>query len=62
MRPKVIETAAEHDAALREIERLWNAAEGSAEGDRLKVLVDLVEAYEDTHFPSSTIAPLAPSC
>jgi antitoxin component HigA of HigAB toxin-antitoxin module len=41
-----IKTDADHDAALREIERLWGAPEGSEEGDRLEVLVTLTEAYE----------------
>lgn len=37
----------DHAAALREIEQLWGAETGTAEGDRLDVLVTLVEAYED---------------
>jgi HTH-type transcriptional regulator/antitoxin HigA len=48
-----IKTDADHDAALREIERLWGASEGSQEGDRLEVLVTLVEAYERARFPTS---------
>jgi HTH-type transcriptional regulator / antitoxin HigA len=41
-----IKTGADHAAALREIERLWGAGEGTAAGDRLEVLATLVEAYE----------------
>lgn len=37
----------EHSAALAEIERLWSAAEGTFERDRLGRLVTLIEAYED---------------
>jgi len=48
---KPIKTEADHRAALREIERLWGAKEGTAEGDRLDILATLVEAYEETHFP-----------
>jgi HTH-type transcriptional regulator / antitoxin HigA len=48
---KPIKTESDHSAALREIERLWGAKEGTAEGDRLDVLATLVEAYEETHFP-----------
>jgi HTH-type transcriptional regulator/antitoxin HigA len=51
MQIKPIKTEADHAAALREIERLWGADEGTAEGDRLEVLTTLVEAYEQTHFP-----------
>lgn len=41
----------DHDAALREIERLWGAAGGSEEGDKLDILATLVEKYEDTRWP-----------
>ncbi len=36
---------------LREIEALMSAEIGSPEGDRLDVLVTLVEAYERQHYP-----------
>ncbi|MDL1912038.1 transcriptional regulator [Chloroflexi bacterium CFX6] len=48
---KPIRTKKEHKAALREIERFFNAEPGTPEGDRLDVLVTLVEAYEDEHYP-----------
>jgi HTH-type transcriptional regulator / antitoxin HigA len=48
-----------HEAALLEIERLWGAAEGTAEGDRLEVLTTLVEAWEETHFPRELPVRLA---
>jgi Predicted transcription regulator containing HTH domain len=37
--------------ALEEIESLMAAKANTAEGDRLDILVTLVEAYERTHFP-----------
>ncbi len=46
-----IKTAADHAAALTEIDRLWNAEPGTLEGDRLDVLITLVEAWEDKHEP-----------
>jgi HTH-type transcriptional regulator/antitoxin HigA len=46
-----IRSASEHDAALREIERLWGAPQGTRKGDRLDVLLALVETYEQTHYP-----------
>ncbi len=58
MEIRPIRTEADHDKALREIERLWGAAEGSPEGDRLEVLVTLVEAYERRHFPMFPPNPL----
>ncbi len=46
---KPIRTAADHHAALAEIERLWGSAVGTPQGDRLDILVTLVEAYEKQH-------------
>lgn len=50
MRIKPIKTEADYDAALKEIERMFDAAPGTREGDRLEVLTTLVEAYEEKHF------------
>jgi HTH-type transcriptional regulator/antitoxin HigA len=49
LRPLHDET--DHDWALHEIERLWDAPPGSPEDDQLQVLVLLVEAYEREHHP-----------
>ena len=46
-----IRTDEDHRAALAEIEASWGAAEGSEEGDRLDVLVTLVESYEAKRWP-----------
>lgn len=48
---KPIKTKTDYRAALKEIELLMRAAPGSAQGERLDVLVTLVESYEKTHFP-----------
>lgn len=50
---KVITNAAEHRAALDEAERLilLDPAKGSAEGERLLGLADLIEAYEKKVYP-----------
>lgn len=50
MRIKPIKTESDYHAALKEIERLFDAAPGTQEGDRLEVLTTLVEAYEEKHF------------
>jgi antitoxin component HigA of HigAB toxin-antitoxin module len=47
MRP--IRSAADHRAALAEIDQLMPARKGTPEGDRLDVLVTLVEAGEARH-------------
>jgi HTH-type transcriptional regulator/antitoxin HigA len=59
MEIKPIRNEKEHAAALAEIERLWGAPAGSSEGDRLEVLVTLVEAFEQKHFPIDTPDPIA---
>jgi HTH-type transcriptional regulator/antitoxin HigA len=50
MEIKPIKTEADYEVALKEIEQLWGASYGSSEGDKLDVLVTLVEAYEDEHY------------
>jgi HTH-type transcriptional regulator / antitoxin HigA len=45
-----IRTEADYEAALAEIERLFDAAPHTPEGDRLEVLATLVEAYEEQHY------------
>ena len=47
---KPIRTPADHKAALKEIERVWDRAQpGSPEGERLEVLSTLVDACEREH-------------
>ena len=58
MELKPIRTEAEHAEALAEIERLWDAPEGSLEADRLEVLAMLVEAYEKSAFPIQAPDPV----
>lgn len=58
MHLKPIKTESDYDAALREIERLWGAAEGTANGDRLEILATLVEAYEEKNFPIDLPDPI----
>lgn len=51
MEIKPIKTEVDYKAAMKEIEQLWGASYGSPEGDKLDVLVTLVEAYEEKHYP-----------
>lgn len=50
MEIKPIKTKADYRAALKEIETLMAARAGTPEGERLDVLVTLVEAYEKKHY------------
>lgn len=58
MNIKPIRNEADYRATLREIETLMTAKAGSKEGDRLDVLVTLVEAYERVHFPMDLPDPI----
>ena len=50
---KPIRNEADYQAALKEIEKLMESQPGTPEGDRMDVLVTLVEAYEARHFAIS---------
>jgi HTH-type transcriptional regulator/antitoxin HigA len=58
MNIRPIKTEADYQAALEEIERLFDAAPNSPEGDRLQVLTTLVEAYEEQHYPIPAPDPI----
>lgn len=53
---RVPRTAADHEAALAEIERLLgiDPAPGTPDADRLELLGVLVHVYEDQHYPMAT--------
>ena len=48
----------DHEAALKEVERLWGAKLGTPEGDRLDVLATLIDAYETAHYPMDPPDPV----
>lgn len=58
MNIKPVRTKASHRAALKEIEALMSARAGTPEGERLDVLVTLVEAYERENFPMDLPDPI----
>jgi HTH-type transcriptional regulator/antitoxin HigA len=51
MEIRPVKSESDYQATLKEIEGLMSAAAGSPEGDRLDVLVTLVEAWEREHYP-----------
>lgn len=55
---KPIRTKADHKRALTEIEQLWGAKSGTADGDRLDVLATLIEAFEKEHYPMDPPDPI----
>ncbi|MGA8566231.1 MAG: transcriptional regulator [Candidatus Binataceae bacterium] len=58
MRIKPARTKADYERALREIESMWGAKEGTPRGNQLEVLATLVEAYERKHFPIDPPGPI----
>ena len=48
---KPIKNKRDYEAALKAIEPLMTAKRNSLEGDKLEVLVTLVESYEAKNFP-----------
>jgi HTH-type transcriptional regulator/antitoxin HigA len=58
MNVKPIKTKRDHHRALKEIEGLMDAKRGTPEGDRLDVLVALVEAWEAKHYPIDLPDPI----
>ena len=55
---KPIRTKAAYETAKAEINRLWGAKSGTAEGDRLDILATLVDGYESQHFPMDPPDPV----
>lgn len=62
MELKPIRSKKEYQAALAEVERLWDAPAKSAEADRLDVLTMLVESYERQHLPIADPDPIEFLC
>ena len=58
MHIKPIKTQRDHRRILREIEGLMNAKRNTPEGDRLDVLVTLVESWEAKHHSLDLPYPL----
>jgi len=54
-----LRTEVDYDNAIAEVGRLWGAEQGSADGDRLDVLMDMVIAYEKIHYPMDIPPDLA---
>ena len=55
---KPIRTEADYRTALKEVESLMTAGPDTPEGERLDVLVTLIEAYEREHYPLELPDPI----
>jgi HTH-type transcriptional regulator / antitoxin HigA len=58
VRIRPIRTDEDHTAAVKEIERLWDASPGTPEGDALDILTTLVGVYENARWPIKTPDPV----
>jgi HTH-type transcriptional regulator/antitoxin HigA len=58
MELRPIRTKRDHAAALKEVERLWDAPERSRDAEHLEVLMLLVQAYEAKHYPMPDPDPI----
>ncbi len=58
MNIKPIKTKADYRAALKEIETLMTATPNSLKGEKLDLLVTLVESYERKHYPIDLPDPI----
>jgi HTH-type transcriptional regulator/antitoxin HigA len=58
MELKPIRTKKDYQAALADVERLWDAPAKSPEADQLDVLTLLIEQYERQHFPIADPDPI----
>jgi len=59
MKIRPIKTKADYGKALARAEALMDAKPGSPKGDELDVLVTLIEAYEDKHYPFPPPKPIS---
>ena len=53
-----IRNEADHEAAIAEVRRLWGAEPGTSDGNRLDVLLVLVDDYENKNHPIEPPDPI----
>ena len=56
---KSIRTEEEYKAALARIDEIFHAEVGTPEGEELDELADLVESYQDKHYPIGLPDPIS---
>jgi HTH-type transcriptional regulator/antitoxin HigA len=58
MKIKPIKSKRDYNAALKEVQQLWNAEPNTPDGDNLEILITLIEAYEEKHYPIDPPDPI----
>jgi len=61
MEIRPIKSENDYRAALKEVERLWDADPETPEGERVEVLATLIEVYEAKHYSIPAPDPIAAS-
>ena len=54
----IIKSNEDHNVVIAQIEKLWGAAPNTPKGEKLNVLLTLVDAYEAKHFPIEAPDPI----
>jgi len=62
MKPRVIKTDQDYQAALARIDQIFDASPSTPKGDELELLLLLVELYEDKTYPIDLPDPIAAIC
>ncbi|MEM6842112.1 MAG: transcriptional regulator [Bacteroidota bacterium] len=55
---KIIETEEEYDRALARVDQLWNTPPNMPKAEELKLLLLLIEKYEDEHYTIDSPDPI----
>lgn len=55
---KAIKTEAEYEAAMEQMEQLWDCPANTPEADLLEVLSILIEDYESKHYRIEPLDPI----
>jgi len=58
MNIKPIKTKKDYNLALAEIDKLWGTPENTPKGDKLDIMITLVEAWENKHYPIDEPDPI----
>ena len=53
-----IKNESDYTAAMSDIERLWGSVEETEDGNKLDILLVLVESYEENNYPISPPDPI----
>ena len=58
MKIKLIKTEKDYQTALKRFEKIFDAKEGTSEGDEAELLAVLIESYEEIHYSIETPDPI----